>query len=112
MEYTDIFLKYIKQVISGNGVAIHLLIFVKEFIKSFVQKGTLWQFWYLGALLIIYAILPILSKISCRKKKMLILIRNTSVFRSLVYWGVTLFGATIITWIISKLPIGKYLVKI
>lgn len=255
------FLKYIKQVISGNGVAIHLLTFVKEFIKSFVQKGTLWQFWYLGALLIIYAILPILSKISCRKKKILILIcgvvsiafeigsllygkplqkyviqtfrlwtwlfyfligsempnakkwfsehiketvhlgicifitvliityqnnvgsrlilettgilhaeyfydsffemiwivwvftfmlrcsfiggrisdyilriapltmgiyiihpiirniiltliRNTSVFRSLVYWGVTLFGATIITWIISKLPIGKYLVKI
>lgn len=34
--------------------SINLFAFVKEFLKSFVQKGAMWQFWYLGALLIIY----------------------------------------------------------
>ena len=54
----------------------------------------------------VYIIHPIIRNV------ILTLIGNTSVFRSLWYWVVTLFGATIITWIISKLPIGKYLVKI
>lgn len=33
-------------------------------IKSLVQKGFLWQFWFLGALMIIYFLLPIISKLN------------------------------------------------
>ena len=34
-----------------------------EIIKSMLQKGTLWQLWYLGALIVIYCFLPIIHKI-------------------------------------------------
>lgn len=36
--------------------------FIKLVIKSLVQKGTLWHFWYFGALIIIYFCLPLMSK--------------------------------------------------
>jgi surface polysaccharide O-acyltransferase-like enzyme len=31
-------------------------------VKSLVQKGTLWHFWYFGALMIVYLFVPLLSK--------------------------------------------------
>ncbi len=54
--------------------SIKLLAFVKEFLKSFVQKGAMWQFWYLGALLIIYLLLPFLSKLNQHSKRVVLLI--------------------------------------
>lgn len=41
----------------------------KEIIKSLVQKGYCWQFWYLGALLLIYLSLPILCNIPKKYNK-------------------------------------------
>lgn len=39
-----------------------ILSFIKLVVKSLVQKGILWQFWYFGALMIVYMCAPLLSK--------------------------------------------------
>lgn len=39
-----------------------VLSFIKLVVKSLVQKGTLWHFWYFGALIIVYMCAPLLSK--------------------------------------------------
>lgn len=39
-----------------------ILVFVKTAVGGLVQKGTLWHFWYLGALICVYLILPTLLK--------------------------------------------------
>ena len=36
---------------------------IKEMIGSLVQRGEMWQFWYLGALILIYFMLPVVQKI-------------------------------------------------
>lgn len=66
-------LRFGKQLFLDRKVTINLLGFGKEFVKSFVQRGTFWQFWYLGALLIIYMLLPFLSKLNYKKKRVLLL---------------------------------------
>ena len=38
-----------------------------EIIKSMLQKGTLRQLWYLGALIVIYCFLPIIHKIAHKR---------------------------------------------
>lgn len=43
-----------------------------ECVKSIFQKGTIWQFWYLGALLILYLLLPILSRLTKMRKVFLV----------------------------------------
>lgn len=40
----------------------YILEFLKILVGSVVQRGKLWQFWYLGALILVYMILPILLK--------------------------------------------------
>ena len=62
-----------KTLVLDKIFAINIFEFLKEFLKSFVQKGTLWQFWYLGALLIIYALLPFLSKLNRQSRRVLLL---------------------------------------
>jgi surface polysaccharide O-acyltransferase-like enzyme len=37
--------------------------FALQFVKSLVQKGTLWHFWFFGALMIIYCFIPLLFKL-------------------------------------------------
>ena len=66
-------LRFGKQLFLDRKITINLLGFGKEFAKSFVQRGTFWQFWYLGALLIIYMLLPFLSKLNYEKKRVLLL---------------------------------------
>lgn len=39
-----------------------LLVLPETFIGGLVQRGNLWQFWYLGALIIIYIVYPILMR--------------------------------------------------
>lgn len=45
-----------------------VLSFIKLIIKSLVQKGTLWHFWYFGALIIVYMCAPLLSKSTVKLK--------------------------------------------
>lgn len=39
-----------------------VMMFPKTFFGGLVQRGNLWQFWYLGALIIIYAVYPVLMR--------------------------------------------------
>jgi surface polysaccharide O-acyltransferase-like enzyme len=48
--------------IRGTEESNLLVFFVKLVVKSLVQKGTLWHFWYFGALMIVYLFVPLLSK--------------------------------------------------
>lgn len=63
-----------KALIFNKIFAINIFVFLEGFLKSFVQKGKLWQFWYLGALLIIYVLLPVLSKLNQKSRRVLLLI--------------------------------------
>ena len=38
-------------------------ILVEDIIGSFIQRGSMWQFWYLGALILIYLMSPFMQKI-------------------------------------------------
>ena len=44
------------------SLAGYIIIYVKNFIKNFLQKGQLWHFWFLGALILLYALLPIVTR--------------------------------------------------
>lgn len=44
----------------------------QDIIKSFLQKGEMGHFWYLGALIIIYMLLPWISQKSLEQKKLLL----------------------------------------
>ena len=65
--------KFGKTLVFDKIFEINIFEFLEEFLKSFVQKGTLWQFWYLGALLIIYELLPVLSKLNQQTRRVLLL---------------------------------------
>lgn len=48
--------------IRNKLTTIDLLVLPQIFFGGLIQRGFLWQFWYLGALIIIYALYPILMK--------------------------------------------------
>ena len=50
-----IFIAYVSVKVIKNELGLQVLtIFPKTFFGGFIQRGYLWQFWYLGALIIIY----------------------------------------------------------
>lgn len=52
-----------------NQMDVVLLIDIaKDFPRGFLQRGPFWHFWYFGALIILYALLPILHKM-CHSNK-------------------------------------------
>lgn len=58
-----IFIAYISVKVIKNELGLQVLtVFPKTFFGGFIQRGYLWQFWYLGALIIIYAIYPFLMR--------------------------------------------------
>lgn len=58
-----IFIAYICVKVIKNEPGLQVLVvFPKTFLGGFIQRGYLWQFWYLGALIIIYAIYPFLME--------------------------------------------------
>ncbi len=66
--------------------------------KSLLQKGPLWQFWYLGALMILYAVLTLLFKLQNKTK---------------LVWAVCLtvgFGFQIASYICGE-PVQKYFIQ-
>lgn len=79
IDYKYIFRKILKIlviVISWNIIlTIAIFVFKREFqnpiieaVKNFLQKGTLLQFWFFGALIIIYFILPVVHKLLNKNK--------------------------------------------
>lgn len=39
----------------------------EEIMKSLVQKGMMWQFWYFGAMIILYLLLPFLHRLGAKR---------------------------------------------
>lgn len=64
--------KLIKQLLIGEEITVGWLTIPLECVKSLVQKGNMWQFWYMGALLIICLMLPTISRFSKKGKRVLI----------------------------------------
>lgn len=48
--------------------------FIFDIVKGFVQSGTMWHFWYFGALIILYIALPLISKIKTERSMLTILV--------------------------------------
>lgn len=66
--------KILKHFIMKEKFQISIWILIKEYMGCFLQKGTLWQFWYLGALLILYLILPFLSRMDRHIKRIFFIV--------------------------------------
>ena len=64
---------------------IYILNIPIQCINSLIQRGFFWQFWYLGALIIVYLLLPCISKISSNAKRNLTIILGAfSIFLQIV----------------------------
>ena len=50
----------VKNIAIYNNSGFEILMIPKEIVKSLLQRGMFWQFWYFGALIIIYFLLPAL----------------------------------------------------
>lgn len=66
-----VLLKYSMQVLMHKKAVFNIMMVPTECIKSLAQKGIMWQFWYMGAMIILYLLLPVLSGISRRNKRIL-----------------------------------------
>lgn len=92
-------LKSVIKVYSTGKLYFDLLGFPKEVIRSLLQKGEMGHFWYLGALIILYFLLPWISK------------------RSLEGKGFFLFAAGIICFVFQavsffvKYPLRAYVIQ-
>lgn len=64
-------LRVLKAILLKEKIIDEILRFPVECVKCVLQKGTLWHFWYLGALMIIYLLLPIISRLTNQKRKIL-----------------------------------------
>lgn len=64
-------LRVLKAVLLHGNIIDEILRFPIECVKCVLQKGTLWHFWYLGALTIIYLLLPVMSRLTNKKRKIL-----------------------------------------
>ena len=64
--------RLLKQLILDHYVTIGLSAFFIESAKSIVEKGWMWHFWYMGALIIIYTFLPFVSRLSKNKRLVLL----------------------------------------
>ena len=56
-------LEFIWKIIHVRKISFSISSLIQSVFQSLVQKDELWHFWYLGALMLIYVALPILSKI-------------------------------------------------
>lgn len=68
MGFNFFILKSVIKVYSTGKLYFDLLGFPKEVIRSLFQKGEMGHFWYLGALIILYLLLPWISKRSLESK--------------------------------------------
>ena len=88
-----------------------LLDFLSEPIKSLLQKGTLWQFWYLGSLIILYCLLPCLQRIVQSNRKKL---GETRLSYNLIYFWIFTAAVSVTIQICSMLigaPVQKQVIQ-
>lgn len=75
--------------------------FCKELLKCFIQEGKMWQMWYLGALIIIYMILPLLHKMITKRSNK----RIWKVPYAVIIWGILV--AISMIWQSASMFYGK-----
>lgn len=63
--------RVLKAILLQKNIIDEILRLPVECVKCVLQKGTLWHFWYLGALMIIYLLLPVISRFTNKKLKTL-----------------------------------------
>ena len=73
-------LKSVFEVYSVGKLNIEWLDIPQDIIKSFLQKGEMGHFWYLGALIIVYILLPWMSQKSFESKRFLLFLIGTVCF--------------------------------
>lgn len=73
-------LKSVFKVYSTGKLNIEWLDIPQDIIKSFLQKGEMGHFWYLGALIIVYILLPWMSQKSLESKRSLLFLIGTVCF--------------------------------
>lgn len=66
----DLIALMIQQGVPQVDYALCLKNYVKYTLKSVFQQGQLWQFWYLGAMGVLYLLLPIAHRYLCRRGKL------------------------------------------
>lgn len=66
--YIIAILRVLKSILLQGKITDEIIRFPVECVKCVFQKGTLWHFWYLGALMIIYLLLPVISKLTNKKR--------------------------------------------
>ena len=69
--------KLVLKVLMKSELNFTILTIPKEIIKSLVQKGTMWHFWYFGALILLYFILPFLYKMNLKNRFTLFVIAGS-----------------------------------
>lgn len=73
-------LEYAKHGMLNRDNIKYIIKIPSQCVKSFVGKGVFWQFWFLGALIIIYLLLPVISNLSdINKKRLLVGLGGTAV---------------------------------
>ena len=51
----------------GRNISQYTIIYlIKQIMKSFLQRGKMWQFWYMGSLIIIYVLLILINYLNSR----------------------------------------------
>lgn len=68
--------------------------FLKVFLGAFIQKGPLWQCWYLGAMIILFCLLPFINLIPSRR----------TYWQIIVVLGIIEMGV----FLINLFPIGRF----
>ena len=68
------------QLYSIGRLSVEWLNVPQDIIKSFLQKGEMGHFWYLGALIIVYILLPWMSQKSLESKRFLLFLVGTVCF--------------------------------
>ena len=114
-----------------GGKEIDFISFLQDIsYRPFIQKGRMWQFWYLGAMIILYLLLPIIHKATYGNNDKWIrfwgvfiihplintvcihFIAVDSVLISFVYFVLITLLSFAVTYILSKLPFSRYFLKI
>ena len=58
----------IAKVVLHTDYTLSVLLFPKEIIKSLVQRSVLWQFWYFGALILLYCLVLIMNRLNEKQR--------------------------------------------
>lgn len=93
------FTKVAKDVLVDGESIVYVLQIPGQCVKSLIQKGTFWQFWFLGALMLVYLALPLITRLDEKHK-----------FNMLLYLGVASITLEVLSFV-KGYPIQKCVIQ-